>query len=270
MIIPVLQVLSLADDSKSLVLKDATGTYDGTDNTGGYGTPNPDAPTIVGLTARWWSDKKRYANKVFNDGGGIITGLLSDDGYSFDTESLGLPEGAFPTGVHVFKYYPFEETDTIVSVTKNSKTVTRTAGTAPNSYSSSYKAIILLDSGDVISKVLILDKSVAATATTFTLDEVWDGETGSGYTMMIATEADLKILFTQLAIACLIGKIGALATQADCESRNVAEYMEWLAWSYAAAIKFSCADYTGAHQTILALDSACRKCKTSSPCACQH
>lgn len=267
MITPVISHVLTAKDASYIILKDGTGAYNGSTNLGGYGTPNADVPSRVGLTIRYWPDSERYANMVTSSGS-IIAGLMGA-GYAFSTLSLGLIDGLFPSGVHHIKYYPLETSDTIVSLTQGSKLITRTAGTQPSAWNSAYKAVVILDTGNnVVSKILLIDRTQTV-GSTFYVDQEWDSADVTGYGIMLATEADLKILIQELAIGCVVSKIGQNTTKEACDKRDVDDQEQWIRWLMAAPIRMQCSDFNGAHNLVTAVDAQCRKCgPIKSPCAC--
>lgn len=267
MITPVLTKLEIAKDATSITLQDTTGAYDVDANPGGYGTPNAEAPDLVGMIWRYWPDTAPYANKVITDGTPIAA--LLGDGHPFTYEDLGLPAGSFPSGVHHIKYYPLETSDMIVSLTEDSAEVTVTAGTQPSALDDSYKAVVILDSSDVVkSKVMLIDWTKTHTTTTLYLQDAWEDDDATGYKLMLATEADLKVLFTELAVECLAAEIGKLSTRKNCDTAVIDRLTELTMEKFASEIRFDCKDYTGAHNLIANVELLCTDCKTTTCKTC--
>ncbi len=262
MLIPVLSAVSYTKSSKVVYLRDITGAYNVTTNPGGYGAPNATSPPAkVGFKFRFWDDTADTLNFVTANTD-FITELLSVSGRKFDAEVLG--NGIFKTGIHHVKYYPFEASDSIITLTQNSDVATVTAGTDPSDYDSAYKAALLMDgSGNIVSNVILISDK---TSTTFKMDSTWTEDTETGYTMMLGTEADLKIYFDQLAVKCITERIGGLPTNKDCDHEYVNHLVELTAWQMAAKVKFSCKDYGGAHDLITAVEKECTNCYTPYNC----
>lgn len=260
MITPVLNPISISKDAKTITLADATGAYDVSLNPGGYGTPNfTGPPTRVGFTVRFWTDTVPFANKVIEDGS-FITALLSDDGAPVTYITLGLPTGYFSSGIQHFKYYPFETINTVLSLTKNSKLATVLSGTAPDTFNAAYKAICLVDGGDNLhSNVILIDRTQAITSTTFYMDTAWTGD-DTTMNMMISTEGDRKVLFTQMGEACIVSKIGYSAEKVRCDDKEIVKMMELVRWKLAAEIKYQKRDYDSAHKLMVAMEKECMAC----------
>jgi hypothetical protein len=265
MLQPVLLFVATAKDATSITLKDGTGSYNVSTNPGGYGTPNPDAPAIVGLRARWWKDTDIYGS-LLSDSASILSGLQGD-GYAFTTESFGLPEGAFQTGVHHFTYYPFETVDTVVTLTQGSKVVTVTAGTTVDTWNVAYKAIAALNGGNPTGKVYLIDRTQPISSATFYLTEAWAGSSQSGVSIVRSTEADLKVLIYQNAQKCLVAKIGKMALDScSCDPKTSESLVRMTMFIFSAQADFECNDYEGAHNKLVAVDIECNDCKTQ-PCS---
>lgn len=259
MLIPIIKVTGITRDAVSIVLADQTGLYNATTNLGGYGTPNgPIPPTAVGFRFRNWSESTVYYNAVSTDNT-LITELLSSTGRKFDSKILGIVP--YKAGVHHINYYPFETVNTVVNLTQGSKVITWVSGAVPTSFNAAYKAVVLLTAGGVVaSKVLLLDKAIAPTATTFAVTEAWTLPNAVNYTMKLATEADLKVIFPQLADKCINESIGNLADQKQCDAAEIDRLTRLLLWKFSAQIKFNCKDYTGADNMLSASYDECNAC----------
>lgn len=264
MIIPVLTSVTNAKDGSSLTIKDSTGAYNVSTNPGGYGTPNADEPTVVGFRVRYWADTDIYGSLVTDDT--TILAALLGAGFALTIEQLGESEADFSSGVHHIKYYPLEEVDTIVTLTKDSKLVTVTAGTAPSTWDSDYVGIVFNDGATLGTKVFLIDRNEAITSTTFYLTEAWTDDTITGQAVMLAPEADLKILAVEEAQSCLVGRIGKLGKSCTCNEDEV-DLLMWLTMQiFAAQINFDCADYTNAHNKIVNVHLQADNCKTTCSC----
>lgn len=262
MLIPVLSLIARAKDATTITLKDSTGAYNVSTNPGGYGSPNRTSPpSKVGLKWRLWPDTAEYANIVIEDSG--VIGNLVGSGAVLTAAGLALTDSVFPSGVHQIKYYVFDTfVGTVVNLIQDSKLVTLTSGGSPLSYNAAYKAVILLNGSDVLkSKIFMLDTSATWTSTTFYMTEAWPDASITGYHIQLATEADLKVLFTELAQACIVSTIGAYARRRrECDPEAVNTLMEMVAWKQAAEVKFDALDYDGAHDLLSYIDGTCREC----------
>lgn len=263
MLIPVLTSLSNARDAVSTLLKDATGAYNVSTNPGGYGAPNiTSPPDVIGFTFRKWSGTAPYGNVAYNDDDGIISALVGTGGYQIEAEAVAALNSVFSSGVHQIKYYVGNSTDSgTATMTLGSKLVT-VAGADPTAFDTAYKAVILLDgSGVPQSNVLLLDRTVSWTSTTFYLTEAWSAATIAGLHIRLCTEADLKILFVELANQCTADAIGSYSRRRrDCDPETVNQLMEMVAWIKAAQVKFECLDYDGANDLLEMLDATCAQC----------
>lgn len=267
MVIPVLQHVFLSKDGKTITLKDATGAYSAGTNPGGYGVPNPAAPAVVALTARYWPDTLPYGNLVTDDAG-IVANLLGS-GQAFTTLSFGqLTASQFAAGVHHFKYYPLETINTVVNLTNNSLLVTVASGTTPNTWNSGYLGIVFIDPDDSsYSKVYRIDRAEAITTSQFYLEEAFEGLTKNGYTVMIAPEADLKVLVDVPAKECLVGRIGKMAEACSCNNDEINRLIYMTLQLFASQVNFNCKDYQGAHNKIVGVYLECTDCKTKCSCS---
>lgn len=268
MLVPVLTPISITKNAKTITLADTTGAYNLTSNPGGYGAPNlVSPPTRVGFTVRFWTDTVPYANKIIEDTG-IITALLTAGGTPITKVILGLADGYFPSGIHHIKYYPFEVVSTIVTLTQGSAVAEWVSGVIPSAFNAAFKAVLFTDDSDVLqSTVILLDTTVAATSTTFAMASGWAGDTGD-YNMMLATEADLKVLFTQYGEACIDSKIGRLASIVNCNTKEVDKLMNLVRWKLAAEIKYQKRDYNGAHTLMVNVEKECTACDISRCLTC--
>lgn len=265
MLKPVLKSLGVSKDAKLITLQDATGTYNVSTNTGGYGAPNAVVPSIVGMRWRYWADDLPFADVVISDP--TIVTALTGAGTPFGYTTLGLPDGAFPSGVYQVKYYPFETSTCVVTLQKGSRLITVTAGTAPNTFAPEYVAVLITDGTGVIkSDVLMIDRTKAMNSSEFYVDGTWQGNDVGGYKLLLATEADLKVLVTQLAESCIAGKIGALSAARYCRDEELDRLTEFTMWKFSADVKFQCKDYSGAHNLIVAAEKECRGCETDCGC----
>lgn len=260
MLAPVLTASGVAKDASYITLKDTTGAYNNPNNLGGYGAPNVLAPTKAGILIRYWGDTSNYINKVLS--ADALAGIIGE-GFDFAFEDLGLASGNFITGVHHIKYYPFELFDSIVSLTKDSKKISVTAGTTPNQFSGAYKAVLVLNAGSEVTRVLPIDFTQPLTATEFYITETWEEESVAGYQLMLATEADLKILVTEPAEACVVARIGQLPSRKYCSDAEVQQLSDFITWKFAAEVKFQCSDFSGAHNLIVSVEKECQGCNTS-------
>lgn len=271
MLKPVLGIIGVAKDASTITLRDVTGVYDVTTNPGGYGTPNAPVPITVGLTFKNWTDTLPYANIVGGAGCNTLSDLATgiQDGYTFSQSILGLP-GTFRGGVQQVKYYPYEALDSIVTLTQGSKLVTVTAGTIPTAYNAGYISVLILsaDGMQVLSTVLLIDKTQPITSTTFYVDQPWGGITGTGYKLMIATEGDLKILIDQLANACLSGKIGQLSLRQNCDTDYIDTLTTLTMWMFSAKVKFDGQDFAGADELIEDIQDRCFLCDQTCNICC--
>lgn len=259
MLIPIIRATGITRDAVSVILADQTGIYNSVTNPGGYGTPNPPAPPIaVGFKFRNWNQTADYYN-VATLNTSLINELLTVTGHKFDSGVLGF--APFRSGVHHIRYYSFETIVTVVNLTQGSKVVTRVSGVAPNTYNAAYKAVIILTPGNVLlSNVLMIDKTVAATSTTFELVEPWPYTSVTNHIIKLGTESDLKVIFPQLADKCINERIGNLATQKICDQNEVDTLTRLLLWKFSAQVKFDCKDYTGADNMLSAVYDECNAC----------
>lgn len=267
MIIPVLTSPSVLKDGSEIFLKDSTGAYNGTTNVGGYGTPNADQPEVVGFSFRNWKDDAAYGTLVVADPDDI-TALFASDGLGVTREDLELTDDGFPAGVLHIKYYPLEDIDTVVTLTKDSKTVLVTGGTAPTSFNAAYKAVVFYDGLTRISTIILLDRTVTWDSTHFYLTAAWGGETDTGIEMMLATEGDLKLLMSQMAEKCIAQKVGNLSLKEYCNREEIEKLTDMTIWKFAADVKFDCKDYGGAHDLLVAAQKECELCNTQNCSTC--
>lgn len=258
MLIPIIRATGITRDALSIVLADQTGSYNLTTNLGGYGAPNAAIPpAAVGFRFRNWNQTTDYYNAVSNDTT-LITELLAS-GHKFDSTILGL--SPYRAGVHQIKYYPFETVNTLVNLTQGSKIVTWVSGIAPNTFNAAYKAVIFLDATTaIVSKVVMLDTTIATTATTFAVTDAWTLPSAVNYSIKLATEADLKVIFPQLADKCINVQIGNLSQQKQCDTGIIDTLTRLLLWKFSAQVKFDCKDYTGADNLLSAAYDECNIC----------
>lgn len=266
MVIPVLSLIEVAKDATSITLKDATGAYNGTTNLGGYGTPNAAVPTVIGMRTRYWPDDDIYGGFI-SDSAGLIAALMSTTGYAITGADLGLTDDEFTSGIHHFKYYPLEVFSTQVTLTLDSKLVTVTGGTAPDTWNAGYKGIMFWDGITLGTKVYLIDYTQPITSTTFYITEAWPAATVTDYDVQLAPEADLKVLVKELANECLVARIGKLGTGCGCNKDEIDILMRLTMWLFAAQVNAECADYQGAHNKVVAVDSECNDCKQTCSCS---
>lgn len=266
MLTPIIKATGITRDALSLTLSDQTGAYNVTTNPGGYGIPNTlTPPAAVGFKFRNWNQTENYLNTVINTPS-IITELLTT-GRKFDTTLLGL--APFRSGVHLIKYYVFDNVSTIVSLTQGAKVIVSTSGAAPNTFNAAYKAVVILNAaGTIVSNVLMLDPTVTSTATTFAITTPWNLASATGYSIKLATEGDLKIILTQLADKCITQAIGKLSTDKSCTQEDVDTLSRLLMWKFSAQVKFDCKDYDGADAMISAAYDECTACLTNTCKTC--
>lgn len=265
MIVPVLSWLSNAKDASYMKVRDITGAYDNPDNLGGYGAPNEAEPTVVGFRGRYWPDTAIYGTWVTDDAG-ILAALFGSDGYGLTPSLFGSSADAFAAGVHHLKYYPFEDTDTIVTLTQGSKLVTVTAGTAPNAWNAGYLGIVfgVIDGSNIVHRI---DRTETVGATTFYLEEEWAGATVTLQAVKIAPEADLKVLVLEAANECVVERIGALAESCACNVDEENTLMHAVMQLRAAQANFNADDFRGAHNKTLGVYTSCTDCQTTCSCS---
>lgn len=267
MVVPVVESVSVSKGADVLTLKDITGAYSGS-NTGGYGSPNAEEPTVVAMTLRYWPDTSHYGELITEDSA-VIDDLLGS-GRELTPQSFGVTSSQtkFLSGVHQLKYYPMELQSTVVTLTKNSKLVTVTAGTAPNTWNAGYIGIIFSLSGIVYKKVFLIDRTKSITSSTFYLTEAWPGDTEEGYNLYIAPEGDLKVFVYQAANACLVSRIGTkLGQSCNCDTQEVDKLMHMVMQMFASQVDFNCKDYQGAHNKVVAVDLLCNDCTKTCSCS---
>ncbi len=266
MVIPVLSFVSVSKDAETITLKDATGTYDGSTNLGGYGTPNADPPTVIGIRARYWPDSEIYASLVTEDTD-FLTALLGD-GVGLTKTDLGMAAGEFSPGVHQFKYYPLEEQDLLVDLVLNSTLVTVASGAdVPDGWDTSYLGIVFQDPDDnSFSKIYLIDRTKTVSSSSLYLTEKFVGTTKDDYIVHIAPEADLKVLVSQNANACLVSRIGKMAADCTCNKDEIDLLMHLTMQMFASQVDFNCIDYQNAHNKVVGVYLECNNCKTT--CAC--
>ncbi len=265
MLVPLISKLAVAKKALSVTLRDITGAYNVSTNPGGYGTPNiASPPGTVGFTFRQWDATTPYINYVTSDSASIVE-LLSSDGHELLASIIGLTK--FQEGVNHIKYYPFDPVvaSSEFSVVNGSKTITLVTPTLgmfdPTALDAAYIAVILIDDGGALaSGILLLGNRDDWTSTTFTVDTAWGGNTGDGYTIKLATEADLKILIKESTEACIAGKIGKIAEMECCENKVVEKLTDLTMWMFAATVKLQCEDYSGANDLVLKAYNECTYC----------
>ena len=256
MLNPILYTVSTSKDSKKVVLKDNTGAYNVSTNPGGYGAPNlASPPTVVGFTFKYWKDTANYLNFVTDDND-FITSLFAA-GATFDAEVLG--NGRFEPGIQHVKYYVFQPKDTIVNLTQGSKTVSIVSGTIPTAFESEFVAVVFLDPSNVVkSNVKLISNK---TANSFDIDTAWGDASVEDYQIMLATDSDLKVLFTSLATACISEKTGEISeSKASCDPSVLILLAKLSLWVLSAKVKFGCKDYDGAHSLAVNAYKECNKC----------
>jgi len=258
MLIPIITKLSVGAGAVSVTLADTTGAYNASTNPGGYGTPNPSTPPAkVGFTFRNWDDAAPYANLVTADST-FISELMSGAGHKILNTDLGIT--AFREGVQQIKYYSFEPFSGTYALVNGGSTIT-TTGFDPTTLNSNYIAALVLDgSGVIASKVLLLGDRTTWTSSTFTVTAPWTGSSVSGYGIMFATEADLKILIRDATQKCIGGKVGKLADMECCDRKIIDKLTDITMWFIAADIKMQCGDFDGAHSMILKAYTECNYC----------
>lgn len=264
MLIPVLTKLTIAKGATSITLKDATGAYNVSTNPGGYGSPNMDSPPVaIGFTFREWSATIPYASLVTDDSG-TIAALVSPTGYELAATVISAT--LFNDGIQQIKYYPFKAFTGTYALVSGSKVITAT-GYNPTTLGDEYVAALVLSGADVIkSKVLLLTDRDTWTSTTFSVDTAWGDSNVSGYHIMFATEADLKLLITDGLIACLSTKIATLPTKKRCDHKLIDEIIDLTMWRIAAEGKFECEDFDGANQLITKAYELCSWCNRNTGC----
>jgi len=274
MLIPLISKLSIAKKASSMTLRDITGTYNVSTNPGGYGTPNLASPPVsIGLTWRQWDATVLYRNFVTSDAP-TITELLSSTGHEFLATTLGIAK--FEEGVNHIKYYPLEAVaDSEFSVVAGSKTITLVTPTLgmfnPTTLDSAYKAAVLVNSGGaVVTGIMLLGDSVDWTTTTFTVDTAWAGTTGTDYTLMIGTEADLKVLVKEGTEGCISGKVGKLAKMECCDRKVIDRLTDLTMWMFSAEIEMQCAQYQAANDLVLAAYKECTYCISPDCLTCSN
>ena len=266
MVTPIFISPSISKDGKTVYLRDNTGTYNLTTNPGGYGTPNANQPTQIGLRMRYWADTDIYAQLVTSNGT-ILSALLSaGDGYGFKMTDFGLTDATFTSGVHHIKYYPLEYVASIATLTQNSKLVEITGGISPDTWNTGYLGISFWDGATLGTKVFIIDRTLPITTTTFYLTEAWTDATITGRSVLIAPEGDLKVHVWQTANLCVTGRIGRLATGCGCNQEEELKLMRLVMWLFSSQVNFECKDYQGAHNKTVAVDLECNDCVKACVC----
>lgn len=265
MLIPLISKLAIAKRATSMTLQDITGAYNISTNPGGYGTPNIASPPVaVGLTWRQWDATAIYRNFIMSDVADIAE-LVSSTGHEFLATDLGITK--FEEGVNHIKYYPLEAVATnTFSVVAGSKTITVVTPTLglfnPTTLDTAYLAAVLIDNGgSVASGIMLLDTDRTAwTTTTFGVDTAWAGATGTGYTLMIGTEADLKVLVKESTEACIAGKVGKISAMDCCDRKVIDKLTDLTMWMFAAVVEMQCAQYQSANDLVLAAYKECTYC----------
>lgn len=269
MLVPVIKKIAIEKGAASITLADTTGVYDVNTNPGGYGTPNmPSPPHAVGITWRFWGETLPYSNWVTDDGS-TINELVSVNGHKFLPANLGLTITVFNDGVHHIKYYPFLLFTGSYAFVQGSSTVS-VIGFNPTTLDSKYVAALVLDgSGVVKSNVVLLKSRDQWTSTTFIIDAKWPAASVTGYQIMFATEADLKLLITSATDKCLSAKVGKVSEMKSCDTRVVDKLVNLTMWKISADVKMQCTDYTGAHELITKAYKECVYCISNDCTSCK-
>ena len=263
MVVPSLTWLSNAKNATTISVQDTTGLYNATTNPGGYGSPNAGIPTMVGFRIRTWDCRDPYGYLLISDN--TLINNLINTGLALSMSNFGLTKGHFSSGVHHVKYYPLEMINVTVSLTNGSKEVQVSSGTLPNTWDVNYIGIVF---GTSPAKVFNIDRTQPITSTTFYLTEPWSGSTGIETAVRIAPEADLKILVSEPANACLVSRIGQLAmNNCSCDATESDKLTRLTMWMFASKINFDCKDFKGAHNLLVSVELECHACKGRCSCS---
>ena len=263
MIVPVLNLASYSKDGKSMVIQDTTGTYAASTNPGGYGSPNAEEPSVIAMSIKYWEDTAVTGSFV-TDSVESVANILST-GLTLTADMFGgTADTQFSPGVHTLKYYPLETKTLVVQATNGSKTVSVVSGAdIPSGWNAGYIGIVFEKAGEY-SKLYLIDRTATISASSFSLTEVFEGETANDYSVYIAPEADLKMLATVPANECLVKSIGEFAEK--CHSNEADELTGMVMQMFAAQVDFNCGSFDTAHKKVYNIYLVCSDCKPECSC----
>jgi hypothetical protein len=248
-----LKFSAVVDDYKAgqLLLKDTTGAYNVSTNPTGYGSANNfEVPTIALMRYKAWTDTA-WIDTLLSTG--QETALQATDGLVVIPEDLGVVAEVFPDGVDQLNYIPLNDSGITATFTNGSKIVTLPGGFDPADYGSPLFAFI--SAGD-LGEALEVDWNSTNDEDQVTLKTAYSGTTAT-LELFFGPVYDLKILINKAGEACIATTLGA-SSVIDCGCNNTAPKVnQMIQWRFVADVLFECADYTGAHNTLVQLNQIC-------------
>lgn len=241
---------------KSIIVKDATGSYDADSNPGGYGSPNRDAADVTWalLKFRNYSDEE-YTTNRYNS-----LSDLQGTGQKVD----GLKDGVFKDGVWELKY------DIVLKYPVSDNTITNVT------WSVGSRSFALSDADDVLegaigvifwdldeSKIFYLDPDSPATSGQATVTETLPSA-GAG-NLAVVFEADARFMVTAAADNCLAKDTNRVVKECSCFNDDFAQLFLRMGKRQGADIFFAQENYQAAHDII---DQLAGYCDNTSNCGC--
>lgn len=236
-LLPKIIVSSLSDFADSVIIRDVTGIYSGS-NLGGFSSPNVDKADIVEIVIQAYNEGTPELPLYYRPIA-VQSFLLGGD-QIIKVDNFG-SSGVFSDGVLNFNYNLLLAATVITSVSNLGKTLNSTSGFKGN------EQVVVV--GNNIYKV-----DPAATNTTSVLNllsaiplttaSVRAGYTGSG-----------SILNNKKLASGLAKQIGIYAGRCSCNTDQVNFLCELYLKKIGSETRFSCNDIKGAHSIVVAANN---------------
>lgn len=264
--IPKIEFVELGRTAESITIKDTTGVYDVSTNSGGYGTPNPNSPEVTTkayLLLKYWTENE-YSSPMSLSVGNIAS--IQGAGLSITPIDLGLSTDSsvvFSDGEHQIKYIPAQSISGTGAFVSGSKIVILSSSSGIATLLNNLGLVWVLVVVSGITYAFEVDSAGINNDTQITLKTV-STVTTSGATVIAGGDADLKVLVNKAAEACIVSSTGALADIPGSCLDVEATLNKLIRWQIAAVIQHQCQDYEGAHNLVVSINKYC----TSGKCIC--